>query len=402
MILLNGNRIDGTVGDALPIGSLSPFVGLVAPKGYLICMGQLVDKAKYPELYEICGNTFGTATATQFYLPDLRGVTIAGYKQGDSMFGTLGALIGSITSTTQNHTLTANEIPTHSHGISAVSNNHIFNGTSTWDTGANNRTYKQSSMTYGSAPDHNGTSLLTAYEYSGTNGGYWVADTGGGGAHNHGDVSTIQPTAVMNWIIKASMLAVVTGNIEDSLTSTSSTDALSAKQGKTLKDLVDAKVNTSDIVNNLTSATTDKPLSAAQGKILNDKFGSYIIKGEVIYSNDSGSNGNITFTKTISNATYPLMKIFYRNNDNMLESKEIYNPVGYKVNLSTNDARSGGANNGNTYIKTSCYDVSSTGMTMSSGTFNFGNCAINSNGTIIMDGAARILYITKVVVYKTV
>lgn len=399
MILLNGNRIDGTVGDALPIGSLSPFVGLVAPKGYLICMGQLVDKAKYPELWELCGDTFGQSTTTQFYLPDLRGVTIAGYKQGDSMFGTLGALIGSITSTTQNHTLTANEIPTHSHGISAVSNNHIFSGTSTWDTGANNRTYKQSSMTYGGAPDHNGTSLLTAYEYSGTNGGYWVADTGGGGAHNHGDVSTIQPTAVMNWIIKASMLAVVTGNIEDSLTSTSSTDALSAKQGKVLSE---SKINISDIVDNCTTNDASKVLSAKQGKALNDKFGSYIIKGEVIYSNDSGSNGNITFTKTISNATYPLMKIFYRNNDNMLESKEIYNPVGYKVNLSTNDARSGGANSGRTYIKTSCYDIGSTGMTASTGTFNYGNCSIGSDGVINMDGAARILYITKVVVYKTV
>ena len=287
MILLNGNRIDGTVGDALPIGSLSPFVGLVAPKGYLICMGQLVDKAKYPELYEICGNTFGTATATQFYLPDLRGVTIAGYKQGDSMFGTLGALIGSITSTTQNHTLTANEIPTHSHGISAVSNNHIFNGTSTWDTGANNRTYKQSSMTYGSAPDHNGTSLLTAYEYSGTNGGYWVADTGGGGAHNHGDVSTIQPTAVMNWIIKASMLAVVTGNIEDSLTSTSSTDALSANQGKVLNDI---KINISDIVDNCTTNDASKVLSAKQGKVLNDKFGNYVLTSSIV--------NNLTSTST--------------------------------------------------------------------------------------------------------
>ena len=281
MILLNGNRIDGTVGDALPIGSLSPFVGLVAPKGYLICMGQLVDKAKYPELYEICGNTFGTATATQFYLPDLRGVTIAGYKQGDSMFGTLGALIGSITSTTQNHTLTANEIPTHSHGISAVSNNHIFNGTSTWDTGANNRTYKQSSMTYGSAPDHNGTSLLTAYEYSGTNGGYWVADIGGGGAHNHGDVSTIQPTAVMNWIIKASMLAVITGNIEDSLTSTSSTDALSAKQGKVLNDKFDnysLSTHTHGLLHNdftvlLPNSTTDNGWS-----LINPTYTGYLLK----------------------------------------------------------------------------------------------------------------------------
>lgn len=118
MILKNGKRIDGC-SDTVPVGTLNPFLGLTPPAGYLICQGQRVSKQLYPELYAICGNTFGTATATEFYLPDLRGKTITGYKEGDSTFGVLGALIGNLTHThsTGNHTLTTSEIPMHSHHL---------------------------------------------------------------------------------------------------------------------------------------------------------------------------------------------------------------------------------------------------------------------------------------------
>lgn len=249
--MLNGKRIDGTVGDALPIGTLSPFVGLVAPKGYLICMGQLVDKAKYPELWELCGDTFGQSTATQFYLPDLRGQVIAGYKQGDSTFGTLGALIGGKTTSytpagtntggsVGNHTLTTSEIPSHNHAMKTRYDDY------NWDNG------------YGSVQGVKRAGAWAAIlsDWSTEYGGIYdfekdwpVTNTGGGGAHNHGftnptftgtqaNISTVQPTAVMNWIIKASMIAVIESNIEDSLTSTSSTDALSAKQGKVLNDKI--------------------------------------------------------------------------------------------------------------------------------------------------------------------
>lgn len=241
MILLNGKRIDSTVGDALPIGTLSPFVGLVAPKGYLICMGQLVDKAKYPELWELCGDTFGPSTATQFYLPDLRGQVIAGYKQGDATFGTLGALIGGKTTSytpagtntdgsVGNHKLTVNEIPSHSHEFNGVND------------GA-------------AVSSHMKAYPIRIYQdlysnWTGPGGTSGIKNTGGDGNHNHpftnptftgteADISIIQPTAVFNWIIKASMIAVIESNVEDSLTSTSSTDALSARQGKVLKDLVD-------------------------------------------------------------------------------------------------------------------------------------------------------------------
>lgn len=42
--------------------------------------------------------------------------------------------------------------------------------------------------------------------------------------------------------------AVITHNVIDNLTSTSSNDALSAKQGKELKELVDQKLDSSDVV----------------------------------------------------------------------------------------------------------------------------------------------------------
>lgn len=56
--------------------------------------------------------------------------------------------------------------------------------------------------------------------------------------------------------------------VMDNLTSTGTTDALSANQGKELKTLVDTKVPITDIKDNLTSSDINKPLSANQGKEL--------------------------------------------------------------------------------------------------------------------------------------
>ena len=216
MILKNGKRIDGCA-DTLPIGTVQPFLGLTPPKGYLLCQGQLVSKSTYPELYNICGDTFGPSTETEFYLPDLRGKTIAGYDSANSAMNTIGALLGSDTHvhTTGNHTLTANEIPQHQHY-----------------------------MYYGNATD--GTWKIISYSgvtKAGTAGDYFqtsgVADASVGKAHNHGDTtetSSYQPTIVMNWIVKAAMLIPEYFLVENTLTSTNTSNALSAAQGKILND----------------------------------------------------------------------------------------------------------------------------------------------------------------------
>lgn len=82
--------------------------------------------------------------------------------------------------------------------------------------------------------------------------------------------------------------------VENVLTSTSTTHALSAAQGKVLND---GKLNKSDVINNLTTTDTTKALSAAQGKALSDRINSL---GNVYKYR--GTKANISEVIAITNA----------------------------------------------------------------------------------------------------
>lgn len=60
-------------------------------------------------------------------------------------------------------------------------------------------------------------------------------------------------------------------NVIDNLESTSITDALSANQGRVLKEMIEDTSGV-NVVNNLTSTSTTDALSAYQGKVLNEKI----------------------------------------------------------------------------------------------------------------------------------
>ena len=227
MILKNGKRIDGCT-DTLPVGTVQPFLGLTPPLGYLICQGQLISKVKYPELYNICKSTFGAETETHFYLPDLRGKTVAGYYSGDDTFNILGLSLGEKT-----HLLTELEsglrehthpMPlAHSAGVGSYSDVAVRAVQSVTDnefrTGRVTGLNPNLDRDYGS-PYVSGTRDANAVS-----------------AHNN-----IQPTMVLNWIVKAVMLIPHYFTVENTLTSTNTSNALSAAQGKILND---SKFNTS-------------------------------------------------------------------------------------------------------------------------------------------------------------
>lgn len=160
----------------MPTGAIMPYAGASAPTGYLFCDGDAVSRATYSDLFGIIGVTYGAGDgSTTFALPDLRGRVIAGQDdmggssannltdaQADQLGGTLGS---------ETHTLTTTELPAHTHG-----------GLTDIDPNGGDG---------GSASD-------PGLDYVTSNGAGTVSgSTGGGGAHNN-----VQPTFILNYIIK--------------------------------------------------------------------------------------------------------------------------------------------------------------------------------------------------------
>ena len=288
MILKNGKRLDGC-SDTLPIGTIQPFLGLTPPNGYLACLGQLISKAEYPELYIICGDLFGQSTETHFYLPDLRGKTVVGYDENDTLLNVMGKILGSKTHkhsiaghahdidghthtsaahthdvaghthtsaahvhSTGNHTLTVAEMPAHSHAMYGGANTGgSYEGTDSFASGFSTfRKIEQGTYDTGGSGAHNhgntgsttpgntgSTSLTTKSTTPGATGSTSLT-TKSSGDSNTGDGDNFQPSIAMNWIVKAAMLIPEYFRVENTLSSSSISNALSAAQGKVLFDKI--------------------------------------------------------------------------------------------------------------------------------------------------------------------
>jgi microcystin-dependent protein len=96
---------------ALPfVGEIRMFGGNFAPLGWALCDGQLLPIAENEVLFQLIGTTYGGDGQETFALPDLRGrIPI---HQGNGRI--IGELDGSETVT-----LTANQLPTHTHPLLA-------------------------------------------------------------------------------------------------------------------------------------------------------------------------------------------------------------------------------------------------------------------------------------------
>tara|TARA_B110000858_G_C17764245_1_gene456155 strand:+ start:493 stop:1623 length:1131 start_codon:yes stop_codon:yes gene_type:complete len=173
------------------------------PDTWLLCNGSLVSKTTYSALWNLIGSTYGTATSTSFYLPNL----VEKFAMGKGNSDNLGDQGGSFTQTptgsnsaptftgdaftpsgsvsisgsTGSHSLTTAEIPEHYHYV--VHNNYFTtNSVNNWSAAQMEYAMSRGSAGgMGSSDTHNQTvntpSLLA-------NGGR-SSVVGSGSGHNH-------------------------------------------------------------------------------------------------------------------------------------------------------------------------------------------------------------------------
>ncbi|HEY2769717.1 MAG TPA: tail fiber protein [Solirubrobacteraceae bacterium] len=91
------------------------FGGNFAPVNWAVCSGQVIAISQNDTLYSLIGTTYGGDGVNTFNLPDLRSRVPVHQGQGT---GLSNYVIGQVAGV-ENVTLTTNQIPSHTHTISA-------------------------------------------------------------------------------------------------------------------------------------------------------------------------------------------------------------------------------------------------------------------------------------------
>src|ERR1039458_5211077 len=93
------------------VGEIRMFGGNFAPQGWAFCNGQLMAISENTTLFQLIGTAYGGDGQTTFGLPNLQG-RIPIHAGGLFVQGQLGG--------EENHTLTVQEIPNHTHTVEGM------------------------------------------------------------------------------------------------------------------------------------------------------------------------------------------------------------------------------------------------------------------------------------------
>lgn len=158
------------------LGQVSIFGFNFAPRGWALCNGQLLPIAQNAALFAILGTTYGGNGVQTFALPDLRSRMPMSLGQGPGLTNrVLGQSGGE-----ENHTLTLNELPQHTHVAQAST------GAATTSSTSNNLFAMPAKVPVYRSAGANPVALNPAS----------VASSGGGQPH-----SNIQPYLTANFCI---------------------------------------------------------------------------------------------------------------------------------------------------------------------------------------------------------
>jgi len=98
------------------LGEIRIFGGNFAPNGWAFCDGSVLSIAQNTALFSLLGTTYGGNGTTTFALPDLRGRVAVGMGQGPGLSSYLEGQTGGA----EHATLTAQQMPAHSHTVAAT------------------------------------------------------------------------------------------------------------------------------------------------------------------------------------------------------------------------------------------------------------------------------------------
>lgn len=115
--------------NGVPAGTIVAFGGITAPPGWLLCDGQVVDAATYPDLAAALGEGWGDGgdlSGPKFHLPDLRGRFLRGVD------GSAGRDLDAASRTSDTQGNKGNKVGSledaafaaHSHGVSDPGHSH--------------------------------------------------------------------------------------------------------------------------------------------------------------------------------------------------------------------------------------------------------------------------------------
>lgn len=98
------------------LGEIKMFAGSYAPANWAFCWGQMLAINDYNALYAVLGTTYGGDGRNTFALPDMRGRAPVGAGTGPGLTSRIsGQMSGQ-----ERVSLTVNDIPAHSHGVSGL------------------------------------------------------------------------------------------------------------------------------------------------------------------------------------------------------------------------------------------------------------------------------------------
>ena len=164
---------------------------------YILCNGQTLDAFQYRRLHRTISNIYGgdqyvqnvtdlPGSTSTFRVPDLRGRCLRGADNMTSA-GTMIQQGGSNSMSIVSHTLTNNQVPSHTHGINANTNY-------AYEINVNNHSSSGNVEVASYYPTYN-----RSFRPNSTS-GYLNNSTGG---HGHGDASTLQPSIYLNYYIQS-------------------------------------------------------------------------------------------------------------------------------------------------------------------------------------------------------